>query len=95
MRRFPVNSNIATTEHKLQGQTKKHLIGTSWNYSFPNWLSRVKTLRGLGLVTKLNDDLTKYQINDDLKREGERIDDLDEQFRIDINWVQKKNGLVS
>ena len=51
MTQFPVNSNIATTGHKLQGQTKKHLIVTSWNYTFPNWvyvgLSRVKNLRGL------------------------------------------------
>ena len=64
------------------------------NNSFPNWvyvvLSRVKTLYGLGLVKELNDDLTKYQISDDLIREDERLDDLDEQFRIDINWEQKK-----
>ena len=53
-------------------------------------LSRVKTLCGLGLVKELNDDLTKYQISDDLIREDERLDDLDEQFRIDINWEQKK-----
>ena len=69
------------------------------NNSFPNWvyvvLSRVKTLCGLGLVKELNDDQTKYQISDDLIREDERLDDLDEQFRIDINWEQKRNGLVS
>ena len=41
-------------------------------------------------MNKLNDDLTKYQISDDLKREDERLDDLDEQFRVDINWEQKK-----
>ena len=34
--------------------------------------------------------LTKYQISDDLKKEDERLDDLDEQFRVDINWEQKK-----
>ena len=45
---------------------------------------------GLFLVNILNDDFTKYQISDDLKREDERFDDLDEQFRIDINWEQKK-----
>ena len=94
MTQFPVNSNIATTGHKLQGHTEKHLIVTSWNYSFPNWvyivLSRVKTLCGLGLVKELNDDLTKYQISDDLIREDEKLDDLDEQFHIDINWEQKK-----
>ena len=40
-------------------------------------LSKVKTLNGLLLVNKLNDDLTKYQISDDLKREEEMLDDLD------------------
>ena len=29
---FPVNSNIATTGHKLQGMTKDNLIVQSWNY---------------------------------------------------------------
>jgi len=43
----------------------------------------------------LNDDLTKYQISDDLIRGDERLNDLDEQFRIDINWEQKRNGSVS
>jgi len=94
MTQFPVNSNIANTWHKLQGQTKKHLIVTSWNYAVPNWvyivLSRVKTLRGLFLLNKLNDDLTKYQISDDLKREDVRLDELDEHFRVDINLDQKK-----
>ena len=70
------------------------MIVTSWNYTFPNWiyviLSRVKTLNGLLLVNKLNDDLTKYRISDGLKREDERIDDLDEQLRVNINWEQKK-----
>ena len=94
MTHFPVNSNIATTGHKLQGQTKMHVIVTSWNYGFKNWiyvvLSRVKTLKGLLLVNKLNDDLTKYQISDELKREEERLDELDKGFRIDINWEQQK-----
>ena len=70
------------------------MIVTLLNYTFPNWiygvLSRVKTLCGLGLVKELNNDLKKYQISDDLKREDESLDDLDEQFRIDINWEQKK-----
>ena len=90
MTQFPVNWNIATTGHKLQGQTKKHLIVTLWNYGLKNWiymvLSKVKTLNRLLLVNKLNDDLTKYQISDDLKRDEERLDDLDEEFHIDINW---------
>ena len=58
---FPVNSNIATTGHKLQGMTKNILIVQSWNYSFENRvyvvLSRVRTLSGLFLCQKL--DITK------------------------------------
>ena len=68
------------------------------NNSFPNWvyvvLSRVKTLCGLGLVKELNDDLTKYQISDDLIREDERLDNLDKSSAL-ILIVNKNNVLVS
>ena len=74
------------------------MIVISWNLIYKNWiyvvLSRVRTLDGLLLVNKLDDDLTKYRISDILKREEERLSNLDEEFRIDINWEQK-NGLVS
>jgi hypothetical protein len=30
---FPVNNDLATTGHKLQGMTKKYLIMSSLNYS--------------------------------------------------------------
>jgi hypothetical protein len=50
---FGVNSNIATTGHKLQGMSKDKIIVTSWSYQFKNWiyviLSRVRTLEGLYL----------------------------------------------
>ena len=76
MTQFPVISNIATTGHKLQGQTKKHLIVTSWNLRCKNWiyvvLSRVRTLDGLLLVNKLDDDLKKYQVSKVLRVEEER-----------------------
>jgi len=53
---FGVNSNVATTGHKLQGTSKDKLIVASWNYSEPNWtyivLSRVRTLKGLFLTEK-------------------------------------------
>ena len=56
---FPVNSNIATTGHKLQGMTKDSLIVHAWNYTFTNWiyvvLSRVRTLDGLYLCEKLDE----------------------------------------
>jgi hypothetical protein len=51
---FPVNSDIASTGHKLQGMTKQYLIVAQLNYSTPNWiyvvLSRVTTLHGLFLL---------------------------------------------
>ena len=98
MTKFPVNSNIATTGHKLQGQTKKRVIVTSWNLRVNNWiyviLSRVRTLDRLLLVNKLDDDLKKYQVSGVLKEEEERLSSLDEIFRIDINWGQEKFGFV-
>ena len=55
---IPVNSNIATTGHKLQGMSKNTLIVNSWNYGFANWiyvvLSRVRTLSGLYLCKPLD-----------------------------------------
>jgi hypothetical protein len=36
IRQFPVNSNIATTGHKLQGMSKDVLIVNSRNYRFAN-----------------------------------------------------------
>ena len=54
---FPVNNNLATTGHKLQGMTKKFLIVSSINYSTVNWiyvvLSRVTSLDGLLLMQPL------------------------------------------
>ena len=51
---FPINNDLATTGHKLQGKTKKYLIVSQFNYSTPNWiyvvLSRVTTLEGLFLL---------------------------------------------
>ena len=49
---IPVNSNIATTGHKLQGMSKDIIVVNSWNYRCPNWvyvvLSRV--LHSLGSI---------------------------------------------
>ena len=71
------------------------MIVISWNLRCKNWiyvvLSRVRTLDGLLLVNKLDDDLKKYQISDVLKVEEERLSNLDKEFRIDINWEQKKS----
>lgn len=53
-----VNSNIATTGHKLQGMSKDTLIVNNWNYQCANWiyvvLSRVRTRSGLYLAKPLH-----------------------------------------
>lgn len=53
-----VNSNAATTGHKLQGMSKDILIVNSWEYNTPNWiyvvLSRVRTLNRLYLINSLS-----------------------------------------
>eukprot|EP00985_Skeletonema_marinoi_P012782 scaffold6259_cov75-Skeletonema_marinoi.AAC.10 len=55
---IPVNSNIATTGHKLQGISKNTLIVNNWDYKFVNWvyvvLSRVRTCKGLFLMRPLD-----------------------------------------
>ena len=55
---IPVNCNIATTGHKLQGMSLDNLVVNSWGYKFENWvyvvLSRVRKRKGLGLNKKLD-----------------------------------------
>jgi hypothetical protein len=57
---IPVNSNIATTGHKLQGMTKDVLVVDEWDYRCANWvytvLSRVRTRKGLFLTKPLDLD---------------------------------------
>ena len=36
---FPINNDLTTTGHKLQGMTKQYLIVSQLNYSTPNWFS--------------------------------------------------------
>ena len=58
MTQFPVNCNIATMKHKLQGVSMYTLIVNSWGYGWDNWvyvvLSRVRTRLGLFLSKKLD-----------------------------------------
>ena len=60
VKQIPVNSNIATTVHKLQRMIKDILIVDCWSYTFANWvyivLSRVHTLDGLFLCRPLDLD---------------------------------------
>ena len=55
---IPVNPNIATTGHKLQGISKNTLIVNNWDYKCANWvyvvLSRVRTRNGLFLMRPLD-----------------------------------------
>ena len=57
---IPVNSNVATTGHKLQGMSKDTLIVSEWDYRCANWvyvvLSRVRTRKGLFLTKPLDLD---------------------------------------
>jgi hypothetical protein len=55
---FPINIDLGTTCHKLQGKSKPFLVITEFDYATENWiyvaLSRVKTLSGLFLLRPLN-----------------------------------------
>ena len=90
MTQFVVNSNIATTGHKLQGMTKDSLIVNSWNYTFTNWvyvvLSRVHTLAGLFLCKKL-DENRSFSVDEDLLREEERLAQLEESFLENVEFT--------
>ena len=62
---FPILLDLATTGHKLQGMTKKHLIVSSFNYGTANWiyvvLSRVTSIKGLYLLKPLKLDYNPKQ----------------------------------
>ena len=57
MHTFAITANHATTCHKLQGKSKESLIIGEWATNVSNWiyviLSRVKTLDGLFLTSKI------------------------------------------
>ena len=90
MTQFPVNSNIATTGHKLQGMTKDSLIVHAWNYTFTNWiyvvLSRVRTLDGLYLCEKL-DETKLFECDEDLLREEKRLAEIEARFLMTVEFV--------
>ena len=83
---FGVNSNKATTGHKLQGVSLKRMVVRSWGYRFKNWvyivLSRVRTLDGLFLCEKM-DDTKNFDVDPTLL-EGEDILHLIEQDLINF-----------
>ena len=68
---LPINSNISTTGHKLQGSTLNNLVVNSWTFKVQHWayvvLSRVKTLNSLVLNAML-DENRHYSANSELVR---------------------------
>ena len=68
---MPINCNISTTGHKLQGKTLDHLVVNSFAYGCTHWvyvvLSRVRQLTNLILNTKL-DIHRNYKAKSDLIR---------------------------
>ena len=80
---MPVNCNIATTGHKLQGMSKDALIVNSWGYGFENWvyvvLSRVRTRSGLFLNKKL-DKKKKFRVPEKLLKFKERTKEKERQY---------------
>ena len=75
---LPINSNISTTGHKLQGRTLNHLIVNSWAYKCPHWvyvvLSRVRTLKSLILNEKLDIHRT-YEAREELVKWEKQMKD--------------------
>ena len=73
---YGVNSNIATTGHKLQGMSKDNVVVVSWNYETTNWvyvvLSRVRTMKGLFLCRKL-DESKDFSMDPRLQQEERRL----------------------
>ena len=86
IKQFGVNSNIATTGHKLQALTKKNQATvSSWTRSIRNWvfiaLSRVKELKGL-FILKRSDPEKGYSIKPILIREEEKLSKIEKVIAI-------------
>ena len=68
---LPINCNISTTGHKLQGKTLNSLVVNSWAYNMTHWvyvvLSRVRSLNSLVLNKKL-DESRSYKTNSRVMR---------------------------
>ena len=91
---FGVNSNKATTGHKLQGASLNKMVVRSWEYGVPNWiyvvLSRVRSLKGLFICEKL--DYTKdFSVEPNLLKEEERLRSLEDKLMKFLNQNSKEN----
>ena len=91
---LPMNTNDATTGHKLQGMSKDHLIVTSWDgiSKWANWaytvLSRVRKLEGLFLCKPLTSSVS-FKLPEELqvyerymfRKEREMLDDREKMLK--------------
>jgi hypothetical protein len=91
---LPMNTNDATTGHKLQGMSKDHLIVTSWDgiSKWANWaytvLSRVRKLEGLFLCKPLTSSVS-FKLPEELqvyerymfRKEREMLDDRERMLK--------------
>jgi len=84
---LPINCNISTTGHKLQGKTLNSLVVNSWEYSVPHWiyvvLSRVRSLNCLVLNEKLDESRT-YSANSQVIKWERNIKDKVEKKLLGI-----------
>jgi hypothetical protein len=95
MYQFPINSNIATTGHKLQGMSKDLMVVTEWG-TFPNWvyvvLSRVRTNLGLFILNKLDPNkLDQFRVSKDLCDFEQKMRSIEKCF-IDATCILSKFG---
>ena len=91
---LPVNCNIATTGHKLQGMSKDSLIINSWGYGFENWvyvvLLRVRTRAGLIINAKL-DLRKKFKVPEKLVKFEERMKAKETKYLDDCHKLAFQN----
>ena len=91
---FGVNSNKATTGHKLQEVSLNRMVVRSWSYTFPNWvyvvLSRVRMFEGLFICERI-DESKKFHVDPKLLEEEDRLRQIETKLINFLNrWFQIK-----
>jgi hypothetical protein len=90
---FPININVGTTCHKLQGATKSFLVVTEFDYATENWiyvaLSRVKTLSGLFLLKPIN--FQKIRLSQKLLKE---MESLEKREKLTLDFLARHGNYV-
>ena len=91
---LPVNSDIATTGHKLQGMSLDYLNVNSWGYNFENWvyvvLSRARKRKGLSLNKKL-DMKKKFKVPQKLLSFESRMKQREEQYLSTVHQMESND----